>query len=61
MFIVHLMSAGLMRKETWVLSLGREDPLEEGMNPLQYSCLENLMDRGAWQVQSMVSQTVGHD
>ena len=21
-------------------------------NPLQYSCLENLMDRGAWQVTS---------
>ena len=31
-------------------SLGWEDPLEEGMAmPLQYSCLENLMDRGAWQ------------
>ena len=26
--------------ETWVQSLGWEDPLEEG-NPLQYSCLEN--------------------
>ena len=26
--------------ETWVWSLGWEDPLEEG-NPLQYSCLEN--------------------
>ena len=25
-----------------------EDPLEEG-KPLQYSCLENPMDRGAWQ------------
>jgi len=22
-------------------------------NPLQYSCLENPMDRGAWQLQSM--------
>ena len=31
-----------------VRSLGQEDPLEEG-NPLQYSCLENPMDRGAWQ------------
>ena len=31
-------------------------------NPLQYSCLENLMDRGAWQAtQSMGSQRVGHD
>ena len=29
----------------WVQSLGWEDPLEE---PLQYPCLENPMDRGAW-------------
>ena len=29
--------------------LGWEDPLEEEMaNPLQYSCLTNSMDRGAW-------------
>ena len=35
--------------ETWVRSLGREDPLEKEMaNPLQYCCLENSMDRGAW-------------
>jgi len=34
--------------EPRVASLGWEDPLEEG-NPLQYSCLENPMDRGAWQ------------
>ena len=26
-----------------------EDPLEEGINTLQYSCLENPADRGAWQ------------
>ena len=32
-----------------VRSLGQGDPLEEG-NPLQYSCLENPMDRGAWRV-----------
>ena len=31
-----------------VRSLGQEDPLEEGMATLQYSCLENPMDRGAW-------------
>ena len=30
-------------------------------NPLQYSCLENPMHRGAWRVQSMRSQRVGHD
>ena len=36
-------------KETWVQSLGQEDSLEKGMaTPLQYSCLENPMDRGAW-------------
>ena len=77
-------------QETWVQSLGQEDPLEKGMtthssilawripwteepgglqstgsiedlrasrtedsgegngNPLQYSCLKNPMDRGAW-------------
>ena len=29
--------------------MGREDPVEEEMAaPLQYSCLENPMDRGAW-------------
>ena len=33
--------------ETWVQSLGGEDPLEKGTNPLQYPCLENPMDRGA--------------
>ena len=37
-------------QETQVQSLGREDPLEKGNgNSLQYSCLENPMDRGAWQ------------
>ena len=35
--------------ETWVQSLGREDPLGKGKgNPLQYSCLENPMDGEAW-------------
>ena len=32
-----------------VQSLGREDPLGEGNSySLQYSCLGNPMDRGAW-------------
>ena len=36
-------------QETSVESLGREDsPGRENGNPLQYSCLENSMDRGAW-------------
>ena len=33
-------------QETWVRSLGREDPLEEGT--ATHSCLENLMTKGAW-------------
>ena len=31
-----------------ILGLGRS-PGEENGNPVQYSCLENSMDRGAWQ------------
>ena len=30
-------------------------------NPLQYSCLENPMDRGAWRAAVQGSQRVGHD
>ena len=30
-------------------------------NPLQYSCLENSMDRGAWCATVHGSQRVGHD
>ena len=36
-------------QETWVQSLGQEDPGEGNGNPLQYSCLEKSTDRGAWQ------------
>ena len=36
-------------RETWVQSLGQKDPLEkENGNPLQYSCLENPKEGGAW-------------
>ena len=36
-------------RETLVRFLGREDsPGERNGNPLQYSCLENPMDGGAW-------------
>ena len=31
----------------WIPGLGRS-PGEGNGNPLQYSCLENPMDRGAW-------------
>ena len=36
-------------KETWLQFLGHEDPLGGGYgNPLEYSCLDNPIDRGAW-------------
>ena len=42
--------------------LGSERPPREGNgNPLQYSCLGNPMDTGAWQAKSMESQRAGHD
>ena len=35
--------------ETWVQSLGWEDPLEKGKaTHSNYSCLESSVDRGAW-------------
>ena len=40
--------------------LGRS-PGEEHGNPLQYSCLENSMDRGDRELQSMELQRVRHD
>ena len=38
-----------------IAGLGRS-PVEEHGNPLQYSCLENPMDRGAWWLWFMGSQ-----
>ena len=36
-------------RETWVQSLGQEDPLEKEMaTHFQSSCLENSMDGGTW-------------
>ena len=36
-------------------------PGERNGNLLQYSCLENPMDRGAWQATAMGLQRVEHD
>ena len=36
-------------------------PGEGNGNPLQYSCLENPMDRGAWQATVHGVARVGHD
>ena len=49
-------------RETWVPYLGQEDPLEKGDgNPLQYSCLENPVDRGAWWATVHGVESIGHD
>ena len=40
----YLEKYNIMVLETW-----RRSPGGENVNPLQYSCLENPMDRGAWQ------------
>ena len=42
-------NAGDKRDVGLILGLGRPPGVGNG-NPLQYSCLENFMDRGAWRV-----------
>jgi len=53
-------NAGDIRDVGLILGLGRSPGGGHG-NPVQYSCLENLMDRGASGLQSIGSQRVGHD
>ena len=48
-------NAGDLRDISSVSELGRS-PGEGNGNPLQYSCLQNPMDRGVWVLQSMGSQ-----
>ena len=48
-------------QETWIQSLSWKDPLEELGNPLQYSCLADSMDRGAWRATVHRVARVGHD
>ena len=53
-------NAGDIRDVGLIPGSGRSPGGRHG-NPLQYSCLENPMDRGAWQAtQSMGSQRVRH-
>ena len=50
------------QETTLVESLGQDDPLKaEKGNPLQYSCLENSMDRGAWWATVKGSQRIRHN
>jgi len=45
-------------QETWVLFLGQgQSPGEGNGNPLQYSCLGNPVDRGAWWATVAKNQT----
>ena len=53
-------NAGDTRDEGLILELGRSPGGGHG-NPLQHSCLENPMDRGAWWATVPGSQRVGYD
>ena len=53
-------SACSARDPSLIPGLGRS-PGEGNGNPLQYSRLENPMDRGAWQAADLGITTVGHD
>ena len=44
---MYNMVSGDARESNWIVRLGRF-PGEGNGNPLQYSCLENPMDKGAW-------------
>ena len=44
----------------YIPGLGRS-PGEGNGNPLQYSCLKNPRDRGAWQATAHGVSSVGHD
>ena len=53
-------NAGDIRDPGLIPGLGRS-PGEGNGNPLQYSCLENPMDREAWWVTVYGVVRVGHD
>jgi len=48
--------------DQWRKNSRKNEGIGEGNgNPLQYSCLENPRDGGAWWVPSVGSHRVGHD
>ena len=53
-------SAGDIRDVGSIPGLGRSPAVGNG-NPLQYSCLDNPMDREPGRLWSRESQRVGHD
>ena len=52
-------SAGDARVMGSIPGSGKSPGVGNG-TPLQYSCLENSIDRGAWWVQSVGLQRIGH-
>ena len=52
-------NAGDIRDTGSILGSGRSPGGGHG-NPLQYSCMKNLMDRAAWQAMVIGSQRVRH-
>ena len=60
--VAQLVKSPPAMQDSPVQSLGREDPLEEG-TAIHCSILawRIPMDKGAWQLQSMGSQRVGHN
>ena len=56
--MTQMVKNSLVMQETWVRSLGREDPLEKGM-ATRFSILVWRIPagRGAWWLQSMESDT----
>ena len=46
----HYLLCGKKKKKTGLISGSKRSPGEGNGNTLQYSCLENPMDRGAWRV-----------
>ena len=53
-------NAGDIRDVALIPGLGRSGAGDHG-NPLQYSCLENPMDRGVWWATVLGVQRVGKD
>ena len=49
-----LLLSGFFAKQAYLVREGNG-------NPLQYSCLENPMDRGAWRAIVYAVTRVGHD
>ena len=47
--VKHLLANGGSLIDTGLIPVSGRSPGGGHSNPLQYSCLENLMDRGAWQ------------